>query len=295
MSDISESDCITHLLCEGAQHIKRLSHKNNRAIFSVILNGQKYAVKFFVKSGNGVTYPFVAHCDILPSIKSYAEHQWRHIVLPDIVRVQPDTIAGPAVWMTWVQGSQIKTQDDSLLLDTLFPLLNELKSIPVDFLIPLGLRFYQQKEIHKDLRKSIGSLVKSETIKRSDIHCIENAMTPLYEIEDSRPFIISNEDFRAANLLRVNNHQIAIIDWDGLRASQFEIEHCLAHMLLFLTEEPETYKRLIDTVSTSRLVDVEIFKACCVLRSIIQLRFWQHQPIKKRFLMDSLNKTLSLN
>ena len=294
LSELSETKCIAYLHREKATQIKCLSLKNNRAVFSVSVDRIRYAVKFFTILHDTPTYPFFAHRDILPALKTHGIRQrWRHTIIPDILRVEPDTEAGAVIWMSWIESSQTIAIEDRFKFENIIPVIQELKSIPVEQFLPMGLRLYENKAIQKDVDKSIKVLKQFEILKPSDVCSISKNLMPLFDMQKDRPLVLSNEDFRFANLIRINELTTAIVDWDGVRASRFEIEHCFAHMMLFMTDETETYLSLCQKVSQLNIVDKEIFKACNVLRSIIQLCFWRNHPRKLNFLLGNLKEMFS--
>ncbi len=271
----------------GFEIIAERAIKPERQTYEIRQSGETFALKIFRADRDSAPYAVFVHQHLLGRIPSRVGR----LRIPRVLDVRFVEDLGHVVRLEWIDGrdffdrwhttkephvggARLGLEYVGLAID----MIQDLTRIRVDKLVPSGLAVMNGREITTFWNRHLHLAREDGWLGADDAARARTHAEWLAQDVSGQPLTISNMDFRFANFLEVDPDQTGIIDWDGARASAYEIEHCISYLWLQMWRNTEWQRGLIAGARQAVGIKEARLRAVLLKRTLGQAHTWRVNP-----------------
>lgn len=262
----------------------------------VIKDNTKYVLKLI--NDNGLT----AHRDILKNLES---SKYKKLVIPKYIDhgtmeerkwVLLEYLTGSDYNSKWNEHLPEISGGRAIGLDTVnvfLDLVGDLTSIDVSGYVNNPIEKVLPDKIFAQYKQSTGTLLGKNWITQSQANQGEDLINRFAESLQAE-FQISNGDFQFRNFIDLSDGKVGVIDWEGCRLSNFELEHMIAYQWILMWNNPMWQKKLIQEATKRLVLDKGRFQCVLLFDALNQAADWSNDSnigrIQADYFINSLNQ-----
>lgn len=226
----------------GHEVVGPLKLGRTRQIYLTRHGGRRYVAKFWAVSGDDVPYPFRFHTRALNCLSPPASAR---LLVPTVTAHGSAPEAGCFVVMTYFEGvgfgdrwhySKPTLSGGVALteseLDIALDLMSDLRDMPPDDAVAEGCKLVRAPTAAAFAARRAAEAVQTGLLDPDLARHAADIVAAWAAAHRHGPPMVSNTDFRFVNFVEAPDDRVALIDWDGGRASSFELEACCAYQVV---------------------------------------------------------------
>lgn len=171
-----------------------------------------------------------AYAEVLQALSANAP---AGLALPEPVAKGEDPALGPWLLAAWLDGERLVDAPERDVANALIQVNEALASLPESAYAHATALRWGDATWQEVLGRALAEVALTDDERRG----IERRLAKLPELLAAGPWRLTNGDLQPANLVRLRDGTIGVVDWDAARWSRLDDVYELAHQSLAMSEE----------------------------------------------------------
>jgi Phosphotransferase enzyme family len=232
------------------------------------------------------------------------------IVVPELCELIP--IQGDGTWviLKWLHGTTLREQLDDRLADsfsevpetedlfnTWLDSLEQIQAVELSSAQDTAQKMSRQAFFERIIKNFGREAVLNGWLSETEISRLTDETQRLWKPRDGRRYCITNGDHNFGNILQLPSEQIAIIDWDLARVTQYELEHTVStqwfYLYLEFSDSLNLHGEFIRAALGKLEMDPDYFQATLLYKALVASSYCRHVGHKRTARIEILKRALS--